>query len=176
MRTPFAMLSLSFPHFQDVKRNTEKVMKELAVQEKKEVQLQEKKKHALSQQKKLKKSITEVCCRVCERGMSNYHLILPPIDLLHQSKISILHFLIFRLLLIHGSSPLPRFDSYSSSLYSMQDKHARSAASSWVENHEETIVKTRKDLVQLESKLESEEKEFEEIRDGLKGKKTNPLA
>jgi hypothetical protein len=45
---------------QDVKKNTEKVMKELASQEKREVQLREKQKHALSQQKKLKKSINEV--------------------------------------------------------------------------------------------------------------------
>lgn len=46
----------------EVKSNTEKIMKELAIQEKKEVQLQEKKKHVQSQQKKLKKSLTEVCC------------------------------------------------------------------------------------------------------------------
>jgi hypothetical protein len=46
---------------------------------------------------------------------------------------------------------------------------------SWVENHEETIVKTRKELEKLEGKLEGEEKEFEEIRDGLKGSSTRPL-
>lgn len=41
-------------------KETETIIKELAVQEKKQVQLEEKKKHAVNQQKKLKKSITDV--------------------------------------------------------------------------------------------------------------------
>lgn len=44
----------------DVKKHAEKIMKELAAQEKKEVQLQEKKKHSVNQHKKLKKAIQEV--------------------------------------------------------------------------------------------------------------------
>ena len=45
---------------QTVVKETETIIKELAVQEKKQVQLEEKKKHAVNQQKKLKKSITDV--------------------------------------------------------------------------------------------------------------------
>lgn len=94
--------------YQEVKSNTDKIMKELAGQEKKEVQLHEKKKHVAGQQKKLKKAVTE-------------------------------------------------------------DGHARSSALSWVENHGETIDKTRAELGKLESKLAAEEEQFEDIRDGLKG-------
>jgi structural maintenance of chromosome 4 len=94
--------------YQEVKSNTDKIMKELAVQEKKEVQLQEKKKHVAGQQKKLKKAVTE-------------------------------------------------------------DGHARSSALSWVENHGETVDKTRAELDKLESKLAAEEEQFDQIRDGLKG-------
>lgn len=50
-----------------------------------------------------------------------------------------------------------------------QETHAKSAAESWVENHEETIIKTRKEVEKLEAKLVGEEAEFEEIRDSLKG-------
>ena len=49
------------------------------------------------------------------------------------------------------------------------DTHARSSAISWVGNHDETIAKSRKELDRLEAKLVDEEKEFESIRDGLKG-------
>lgn len=61
------------------------------------------------------------------------------------------------------------FDATDSSFLLSQDTHARSSALSWVENHEETIGKTRKELDRLETKLVGEEREFEEIRDGLKG-------
>lgn len=53
-----------------------------------------------------------------------------------------------------------------------QDSHSKSSALSWVENHEETIEKTRKELEKLESRLATEEQEFEEIRDSLKGQST----
>lgn len=50
-----------------------------------------------------------------------------------------------------------------------EDGHARSSASTWVKNHEETIERTKSELEVLERRLEKEEDEFEEIRDGLKG-------
>ncbi|CED84437.1 smc protein [Phaffia rhodozyma] len=93
----------------DVKRNADKIMKELAAQEKKEVQLQEKKKHSVNQQKKLRKAIQE-------------------------------------------------------------DTHAKSSSATWIENSQEVIDDTRKQIEGLEIKLAAEEREFEEIRDGLKDK------
>lgn len=50
------------------------------------------------------------------------------------------------------------------------DGHARSEALSWVENHSEEIIKSRKSLEALEKKLIQEEAELEDIRDSLKDK------
>lgn len=59
---------------QEVKRDYEKIAKEVATQEKREVQLQEKRKHATSQHKKLTKAITDVRSSFFQR------LALPLID------------------------------------------------------------------------------------------------
>lgn len=50
-----------------------------------------------------------------------------------------------------------------------QDGHARSEASSSIENYEGELETNRKKVADLEKKLETEEAELEEIRDSLKG-------
>ena len=61
-----------------MKRETAKLVKDLASHEKEEVKLQEKKKHAVSKHKKLRKTLTEVRSLICNCVPSN------PIAWLHR--------------------------------------------------------------------------------------------